>query len=274
MIIWLASYPKSGNTFVRALLTSYFFCNDGILDFKLMNSISVFPNELIFKKFGVDIYNEREVLKNYLRIQKLINKQNSIQFIKTHSSLFNIEGRYPFTNLDTSLGVIYIVRDPRNVITSYAHHLSVSPKETKDIMIKNHKTSSGNNNSVFTYVGSWGHNFMSWQSFKFQQRYLLIKYEDLAKDTEKTFLSILNFVNKCNKTNFSLDKLKLKNSLDSCSFETMSKLEDKKGFPEAIEGKKFFHLGKKNNWKELLDLKLKEELEKNFEKEMTELGYL
>ena len=92
MIVWLASYPKSGNTFVRALLTSYFFCNNGILDFKLLNSISVFPQELIFKKFGVDIYNEREVLKNYVRIQKLINKQNSIQFIKTHSALFNIEG--------------------------------------------------------------------------------------------------------------------------------------------------------------------------------------
>ena len=119
-----------------------------------------------------------------------------------------------------------------------------------------------------------GDNFNSWKSFKYQQKYLLIKYEDLVKDTEKTFLSILNFVNKCNKTNLSLDKTKLQNSLDSCAFETMSKIEDEKGFLEAIGKKKFFYLGKKNNWKELLDLELKKEIEKKFEKEMTELGYL
>ena len=233
MIVWLASYPKSGNTLVRALLAAYFFSKNGILDFDKLEKITAFPQEIFFKKFNIDIQNEREVLKNYNKIQNFINKKKSIQFMKTHSSLFNIENKYSFTNLDNSLCAIYIVRDPRSIVTSYAHHLSVTISEAKNIMIKNHKTGFYNNSSVVTYVGTWSHNFNSWKSFKFQQRYLLIKYEDLIDDTEKIFLDILNFVNKYNKTSETIDKIKLKNVLDSCSFENMSKLENESGFPEA-----------------------------------------
>ena len=119
MFIWLASYPKSGNTLVRSLLASYFFSKDGNFDFDVIKNIKQFPTSELFEKIGVDLKNEKEVLKNYIKVQENINQKNSVQFLKTHSYLFNIDNN-PFTDLNNTLGAIYIIRDPRNVVTSYA----------------------------------------------------------------------------------------------------------------------------------------------------------
>ena len=99
MFIWLASYPKSGNTLVRSLLSSYFFSKDGIFNFELIKNIKQFPTKELFLKNGVDTNNEKEVIRSYLKVQESINLKNSIQFLKTHSYLFNIENN-PFTNLE------------------------------------------------------------------------------------------------------------------------------------------------------------------------------
>ena len=68
MIIWLPSYPKSGNTFLRSILSSYFFSKDGEFDFSFLRKIPKFPNKNLFKKFGIDINNEEEIAKNYIKI--------------------------------------------------------------------------------------------------------------------------------------------------------------------------------------------------------------
>ena len=78
MFIWLASYPKSGNTLVRALLASYFFSKDGNFDFEVIKNIKQFPTSDLFEKIGVNLKNEKEVLKNYIKVQDYINKKNSI----------------------------------------------------------------------------------------------------------------------------------------------------------------------------------------------------
>ena len=276
MIIWLASYPKSGNTLVRSLLSAYFFSKEGDYNFDLIKNIQQFPDINLFKKFGVNINNENEIIKNYISIQDKINKKNSIQFYKTHSSLFKIKDN-AFTDLRNSLGVIYIVRDPRNVVTSWAHHNNLSINDSCDYLI-HQKETSGNPNKV--YHGTWNYNFQSWKSFKYQDRYLLIKYEDLINDKKKIFLQILEFINKFNKKKFTINIKKFDNVLNSTSFKNMKKLENEKGFFEAMtdknSGKKkpFFNLGPENNWEKILDSKVRIKIEKAFRNEMEELGYL
>ena len=276
MIIWLASYPKSGNTLVRSLLSAYFFSKEGDYNFDLIKNIQQFPDINLFKKFGININNENEIIKNYISIQDKINKKNSIQFYKTHSSLFKIKDN-AFTDLRNSLGVIYIVRDPRNVVTSWAHHNNLSINDSCDYLI-HQKETSGNPNKV--YHGTWNYNFQSWKSFKYEQRYLLIKYEDLILEKKNTFLKILEFINKFNKKKFTINIKKFDNVLNSTSFKNMKKLENEKGFFEAMtdknSGKKkpFFNLGPENNWKKILDSKVRIKIEKAFKDEMEELGYL
>ena len=276
MIIWLASYYKSGNTLVRSMLSSYFFSKDGIYDFNQIKNIQQFPNVELFQNFGLDINNEKELLKNYIKIQEKINNKNSLQFFKTHSALFNIDNN-AFTDLNNSLGVIYIVRDPRNVVTSWAYHNSLSIEDSSDYMIFQ-KEGSGNINKIFH--GTWNYNFQSWKSFKYQDRYLLIRYEDLISDKKKVFLKILKFILKFKKKKTTIDMLKIDNILKTTTFEKMKNLEAQKGFFEAMSDKEtgkskpFFNLGPNNNWQNLLSDKIRIKIENAFFNEMKELGYI
>ncbi len=284
MIVWLASYPKSGNTLLRSMLAAYFFSKDGIYDFPLIKNIRQFPNVGLFEKLGVDIQNEKEVIKNYIKVQETFNKKNSVQFLKTHSYLFNIDNN-AFTDLKNSLGAIYIVRDPRNVVTSWSKFANVSIQKAADTLINTTQfggdlnAKEGSERSM-VHMGTWNGNFQSWKSFKYQDRYLLIKYEDLIKNRKENFLKILKFIFKLQKTKFYLNKTKFNNVIETTEFKKLKKLEKEKGFFEAKTNKKtrqkitFFNLGPKNDWKTMLDPKVRAKLEKAFEKEMLELNYL
>ena len=279
MFIWLASYPKSGNTLVRSLLSSYFFSKDGIFNFELIKNIKQFPMKELFLKNGVDINNEKEVIRSYLKVQKSINIKNSTQFLKTHSYLFNIENNL-FTNLEYSLGVIYIVRDPRNVVLSSSNHNNQShEKSTEDLIIGRELRPEGKEN-VKVYTGTWGGNFNSWKSFKPVNKYLLVHYEDLIKEKDKIFYEILKFIHNLKNIEFVLDKKKFKNVLDSTDFGKVQKLENQMGFHESMTDKntgkkiKFFNLGSKTNWQSALEPNLQNKIEEAFKSEMEELGYL
>ena len=133
MIIWLASYPKSGNTLLRSMLASYFYSKEGILNFNDTYKIQQFPAIQHFKNLNLDLTNEKEIYENFIEAQRFINIDKKIKFMKTHSSLARINN-CNFTDLNNSLGAIYIVRDPRNVVTSFAHHYNLGVDETIKVM--------------------------------------------------------------------------------------------------------------------------------------------
>jgi hypothetical protein len=284
MIIWLASYPKSGNTFLRSLLTAYLFTKDGNFNFDLLKNINQFPNNATFEKLGIDISNQKEVIKNYIKVQEETNKRDGqgIRFLKTHSTLQDIDG-HKFTNLNNCLGAIYIVRDPRDVVKSYSNHYQTSIDETINDMNKftiggGAKNPENRKDGTIVHTGSWPSHYTSWKEFDKVDRYLLIKYEDLVEETEKTFLKVLTFVCKLTKKKLDLDKNKLKNVLNTTTFDSLQNLEKQKGFSEAINvnGKKitFFKYGAKNNWKNFLTSENRKKIEDSFREEMKELGYL
>ena len=272
MIIWLASYPKSGNTMLRTMLSSYLFTEDGSFNFDIMKNIKQFPNWAVYENLGVNYKDINEVIKNSIRVQESFNKKDSVGFVKTHNMLFNFNRKFPFTNLENTLGVVYIVRDPRNVVLSYARHLKISPKETVKFMTK------GKANEMFL-MGNWAENFISWKSFQNYNKYLLIKYEDLVSKREETFQKILQFIFKLRNINFTLDSNKMGTVLKNTTFEKLKNLEKEKGFRESIKGDDgkqipFFDKGKSRDWSKTLDKNLIKEIENCFENEMKELKYL
>jgi hypothetical protein len=278
MIIWLASYPKSGNTLLRSILASYFFSKDGNFNFNHLNFINQFPTISQFSKLGIDTSNEKEIFRNIIEAQKLMNKEEkSIKFLKTHSSLSKINN-VNFTDFNNSLGAIYIVRDPRNVVTSFAHHYGLSIEQSTNIMIDEKKWLSKTDITYKTFLGSWNINYNSWKQFK--NNLLLIKYEDLVSKKKTTLLKIFKFIKNLTNNSFEIDMVKLNKSIKSTEFQKLKKLEEEKIFTESmidnVTGKRrnFFRLGKANNWKLHLDEKFTTIIEHKFEKEMIELGYL
>ena len=282
MIIWLASYPKSGNTLIRSMLAAYFFSVDGKFNFELLDNIKQFPDNSVLRNLGINTSDENEVVKNYIKAQEEINRRDgkSIRFLKTHSTLNNINGN-PFTDLKNSLGVIYIVRDPRKIVSSYANHSTLTLEQAQKRILEV-STLGGKNeilNKTIIHVGSWSSNYHSWKEFKKIDRYLLIKYEDLVAEPEKILTEVLKFIYKLNKSNEVINNMKISNILNTTKFEYLQNLEQKIGFKEATNGEgdkknKFFKYGPKNDGKKNIPSDLRNNLENILKKEMQELGYL
>ena len=279
MILWLASYPKSGNTLLRSFLSTYFFSKDGNFNFDLLRNIKQYPNNKLFLELGVDISNRHEIAKNHLNAQKLINQnKKSFQFWKTHSSFVKMDG-YSFTDLNNTLGVIYIVRDPRDVVISYSHHNNQTIEQTLKMINQNYILGAEIKDSIPVYLGSWSYNYNSWKVFKNINKYLLIKYEELILNDEKYFEKILLFIKNISKMDFDISEKKIKKVLEEIKFEKLKKLEKEKGFHESKKDDKgntinFFRSGKTKQWKNNLDLKTKNMIEEVCQKEMEELGYI
>ena len=279
MIIWLASYPKSGNTLLRSILSSYFYSKEGEFSFNNLNYISQFPLTSQFMSAGINIDNDEEVFKNFINVQNLLNEEKGkVKFLKTHSSLSKMHG-CNFTDLNNTLGAIYIVRDPRNVVNSLAHHNDLSIDEAADTMIDNSKFLVKSVKNCRVFLGSWSFNYNSWKNLQVKNKYLLIKYEDLINKKKTTMIKILKFLDQLGMKS-QLDMVKLNKAIKSTDFKKVKNLEQNETFYEGVldakTGKRkiFFNLGPSNDWRRLLDGKIIIKLEKAFEKEMVELGYL
>jgi len=279
MIVWLASYPKSGNTLLRSILSSYFFSNDGEFKFENLYQISQFPLLEHFTSIDVDINEDKAVFKNSINAQNFINKEKGkVKFFKTHSSFSKINN-YNFTDLQNTLGVIYVVRDPRNVVNSLAHHYNFSLDEATDTMIDKKKFMSRTDKNAEVFAGSWNFNYNSWKNLEQNKKYFLIKYEDLIKNKKSIILKVFKFLNSLG-IKLDIDMIKLNKVIKTTEFEKMKAKEQKETFTEAMIDEKigkrkiFFNLGPKNDWRTNLDIKNKEKIEKAFSKEMEELGYL
>ena len=171
MIVWLASYPKSGNTLLRSILSSYFFSNDGVFKFENLYQISQFPLLKHFTSIGVDIKDDKAIFKNFINAQNFINKEKGkVKFFKTHSSLSKVYN-HNFTDLQNTLGVIYVVRDPRNVVTSLAHHYNLSIDNATETMLDKEKFMSRTDKNSEVFIGSWNFSYNSWKNLAQQKKY-------------------------------------------------------------------------------------------------------
>ena len=223
-----------------------------------------------------------EASQNWLIAQKKIKDKKKICFLKTH----NVNGAFKgnsFTTTEFTAGAIYIVRDPRNVLSSMMNHYSLNESDALKMInsiYRNLKDENDENNyASYSFISSWSNNYNSWKISK-NFNVLLIKYEDLQNDTYNTFSKIVNFTNNIIKKEKNIDENKFKLAIETTNFEVLQKKEEYEGFDEAVysskEGKMkpFFNLGRKNNYKNLLKPETSKVIEGLFEKEMKELGYL
>ena len=281
MIFWIASYPKSGNTWLRALLASYFYSQDGIFDQSLLKNIGQFPEKSHFVNFKYDPKIVTDTATYWIKAQEQINKDNKLKFFKTHNILGSVNN-VNFTNKKNTAGAVYIIRDPRNILTSIQNHYELSKDEALNFMLSEKKFiydyHAKNDYSDFQFISSWEKNYKSWtQQNVFPIK--IIKYEDLTNKTLEVFEGVIEFIEKISDSKKSIDKLKAKNSIQSTTFEKMKNIEKKNGFLESVLSKNdtrripFFHLGKKNNWKNIFDQNYQKKLNSIFKISLRELNY-
>lgn len=270
MIIWIASYPKSGNTWVRSFLTNY-LSDEASFNLQHLSNIKKFPRKELFDQLKIDYKDFQQIPANWIKMQEFINSKKKITFLKTHNAMAKVNN-YAFTDSINTKGFIYLVRDPRDIVISYASHLGKDIEETFSIM-KNDKSFEMlniNSSQKMSILGSWSSNYKSWKNCSVAKG-LIIKYEDLVSKPKENFQKIIDYLSKLN--NFNIDNNKIIKSINNTNFETLKKLELKDGFDEKGFNS-FFRKGIVGDWKENLSPLIAKEIEETFESEMLELGYL
>ena len=291
-IFWLASYPKSGNTLLRFILTALFFTDDGIFSFENSKFISQFDTVPHLKKnkeiFEEDIKNlgDMKILYKYidqLQSKKSLNISEDFIFLKTHAGLFKINDNN-FTSEKNTRGLIYIIRDPRDVCISWSKHNGFSLDKTIDFMNNDYAyykwPQSTNDIEKFTersnpksFMSSWEKHVESWVRINWKVPKLIIKYEDLVYKKDRALEKLIEFFSNNFNFKFKNKNQKIENIIKSTNFKKFKKYEDKFGFNEASVHNKFFSVGEKNQWRHKLNEDQLKKIENKCSKAMKLFNY-
>tara|TARA_Y100001970_G_C14025794_1_gene745946 strand:- start:35 stop:871 length:837 start_codon:yes stop_codon:yes gene_type:complete len=274
--IWLASYPKSGNTMLRLFLSSYFFTDDGKINtLKTIKHITNFQS-LILSLNNVPSYEEfkkdlTKVCPLWIDAQKFhAPKIKKFILLKTHNFMGSING-HPLTNAAYTKGFIYIVRDPRSVVLSTKHHYDFTIEKAVESLSNDKNFSLGTRTPVPEFITSWRTHYMSWKKYSLEVPSIIIKYEDLVKSPNIYFMKILKFLREI--LTFEIDEEKFKNTIKSIDFDNLKKFENNEGFDERLHGR-FFRQGKIDEWRSQLSDINQKKISMLFKNEMFDLGYL
>ena len=287
-IFWISSYPKSGNTLVRAIISALFFTKDGVFRLEQLKHSTQFEKRdrlnLVKKINKNDFFklDQLKVLSKYwqlLQEKEHMNINKGFGFVKSHSSYVSMFNNW-FTNSTNTAGYIYILRDPRDVAVSWSKHANLSYDDSIsfltsfDSCIEWADTESELPPEIKpkSFISSWDEHVLSWTNNNLNVPQLILKYEDLVYNKIKTINTIVDFFEKQLEIQFNLKQEKIDNIVKSTNFNEVKLQETQNGFIEASNGV-FFRKGKKNQWKKELNEKQIARLENKFRDFMNKFGY-
>jgi len=247
-IIWLASYPKSGNTWARAFLNSY--VTQVTWDMNAAYGQVVTGDSLPWAYQAVSPWPIQQMPQWGLavfRIPSLLHamaaKNWNPLFLKTHHAKVKL-GEYALIPPELTRSAVYLVRDPRDACVSWAHH---SKSDSTDDAIKaftspgfNLRQTSGKWDHV---VGSWSEHVESWTADNEDVDTTVIRYEDMLDQPREAFHAILEG---CGFQ--TIDPERLDHAIELSSFNLLRTKEDEEGFKERRGGTHFFRQGKSGSY--------------------------
>jgi aryl sulfotransferase len=272
---WLASYPKSGNTWVRALLTAWKKVQDGAPNLAALEGQSRMNDRFFFdEEVGIDsellTLDELHVYRSRLHADRAAYlPYNMITKIHDVCEL-NREGALLFPPESTA-GVVYVMRNPLDTAVSCSHHYQIPIARVGDrLALKDswiHAPLGGIREALPQRVGNWSEHVLSWVVHS-GLRCVLVRYEDLIEDTLREFKRILLFLGE------TYHEERAKAAVRSASFESLQREEQQKGFNERPHNaSNFFRNGKIGDWRESLPPEVAAQISRDHAPAMRRFGY-
>lgn len=250
-IVWLASYPKSGNTWLRAFIHN--LISNGDRPSRLDEITAYFESEADprwYRPFLGDRFNQAG-FDDFAALRPKAHKSvaNSVAqgsvFTKTHNQLSHYQGT-DLHDLERTAAGIYLVRNPLDVTVSAADHFGLSIDATIDFMAEPNTATDADEQSVGSLLGTWSQHVESWTGRPHPQ-FLVLRYEDLLEKPLAGFSKVAGLLG------LDEDKVRIKKAVKFASFRQLQQQEARAGFSERSENSTaFFRKGKKLQWLEAL----------------------
>lgn len=271
-IIWLASYPKSGNTWMRIFLANYLMNTKEPMPINQVHRFGM--GDTIAKTYQMvaggpfDSNDPQVILPLREKVLRGIVANNAdINFVKTHNICRDAFGVQLIPEKFTRSS-IYILRNPLDMVLSYARHHDLTPKDAVHAIGHSDNATSGDEQAVATFLGSWSEHVNSWTT-RAAYPQLVVRYEDLLKGPEAHFTKVLEHIG------VPVEEERLKRAIKHASFKEVKRQEKKHGFIEkSAAAESFFTSGKAGGWKSELSEELADQIRSDHRATMKRYGYL
>jgi len=245
-IIWLASYPKSGNTWARSFLANYFQPTGRTLD---INSLRQFTTADVRQDFfdraagrpfrGRTIEDWMRVRPKALRL--IAGSKDGHHFVKTHCQVIRIHG-VPLIMPEVTAAAVYLMRNPFDLALSYARHLSVDV-DAAIARMADAQAANRSPSGIVEIVGRWDDHIRSWTSAPGLPLHVM-RYEDILADPARAWRQLFAFLK------VPVDEPQLARAMETTSFAALSRQERERGFRERPTGmERFFARGTAGGWR-------------------------
>ena len=250
-ILWLASYPKSGNTWLRAFLHNLFRDTDAPFDINRMSELTAGDSQARwFRRFDPrppPALSRADLARLRPEVHALIaGSAPDTVMVKTHNALVEAAGA-PMIAQPLTAGALYVVRNPLDVALSYAHHLGRPVDDVIALMATTGFETPASETLVPEHHSDWSSHVESWTRARHPGLHV-VRYEDMSRRPGPTFRAIAAFLG------LKPPRARLERALRHSSFRTLRAQEDEAGFIERTPAQdRFFRAGKTGGWRGVLD---------------------
>ncbi len=246
-IIWIASYPKSGNTWLRAFIHNLFFISPSAASINELDKVTLGDGRKDWygKVAGgpVDGMDQHELAQIRPGVHHLMSTSNPDSvFVKTHSPLTEQHGT-PTITMDCTSGAIYILRNPMDVALSMSHHSGLDVDKTIELLAETTAGAPEDPRNIQMTLGTWSQHVKSWTQDTNDSLHV-VRYEDLCENPKVYFEKIVDFLGR----NWAANRLSKAITFSAC--DGLKKQEQSQGFRERSPlSKAFFRSGEANQWR-------------------------
>lgn len=271
-LIWLSSYPKSGNTWVRTFLHHLLLNPRAPLPPNELGRFTLGDNHRVWydKAAGTSTLGMSDAQISALRLKAQALMTGAFPdsvFVKSHTML-GIRDGVPLVNAQVTAGALYVVRDPRDVVISAADHYGLSIDQMIDQMADPTAVIGANDGQVMTFMGDWSGHVRGWTGRPNPSLHV-IRYEDMEQKPLKTFGGIAGFLG------LKPPRERLERAIRFSSFKVVKNQEAVHGFNERSKhSASFFRVGRSGQWRDTLTPLQAARIETDHAEQMRRFGYL